>query len=112
MFVKDGGTLIIFAQCRDGLGSDAFIEYFDCGGFKETFARLEKNYKGNGGTALSMMTKTRRINIFIKTDLDDTICRILGMKKIEIDDIEKLLKNNTHDSACIENASLLIVQAV
>jgi len=108
MFVKDRGCLIILAECIDGIGSDTFIKYFNYGGFNPAFNILEKGYKGNGGTALSMMSKTSRINIFLKTALDDKICKIIGVKKAEAAMIQTLIREFQHDLACIENASLLI----
>jgi nickel-dependent lactate racemase len=108
MFVKDGGSLIILAECPDGIGSDSFIEYFNYHNFARAFNVLETDYKGNGGTALSMMAKTSRINIFLKTALDDKICRKIGIQKIEDNMIQALIKKFQHDMTCIENANLLI----
>lgn len=108
MFVKDHGRLIVFAECADGIGSDAFIEYFNYHNFTRAFDVLAENYKGNGGTALSMMTKTKRINIFLKTALDDILCKIIGVQKIEDPMIKTLTTKFQTDMACIENASLLI----
>ncbi len=73
---------------------------------------LEKNYKGNGGTALSMMAKTGRINIFLKTALNDKICRKIGVTKLEgnrmQEQVNEVITNTQMDIAWIENASLLI----
>jgi len=107
MFVKDRGSLIIMAQCPDNLGSDTFLEYFEFKNFSQAFSALEDNYQGNGGTALSMMGKTRRINIFIKTALDDKVCQKIGIKKIETAMIKTIIKD-FHDMAVIKNASLTI----
>ena len=107
MFVKDKGALVMIAQCSDGIGSDAFLEYFEFKNFSRAFSILENNYKGNGGTALSMMDKTSRINIFIKTDLDDKVCRKIGMQKIETAMIQTMI-TASQDMAVIKNASLLI----
>ena len=108
MFVKDGGSLIVLAECIDGIGSDSFIEYFNYHNFTQAFNILEKDYKGNGGTALSMMAKTSRINIFLKTFLDDKICQKIGIQKIEDNMILTLTQKFHHDMACIKNASLLV----
>lgn len=108
MFVKDRGTLVVFAQCVDGIGSDTFIEYFNYHSFNKAFDVLEKEYKGNGGTALSMMSKTKRINILLKTDLDHEVCRKTGVTKADDTKIYNIIKNNQKEMACIENASLLI----
>ena len=108
MFVKDNGALIIMAQCTDGLGSDNFLEYFELKNFTRAFSILEENYQGNGGTALSMMEKTHRISIFIRTALDDKLCQKIGIKKIETTMIETMIKGSQGDIAVIKNASLLI----
>lgn len=108
MFVKDGGYLILLAKCPDGIGSETFMPYFECGGFEKAFEAIHRDYKGNGGTALSMMAKTRRINIFLKTGLSATICGRMGVKKIDDDEIEKLINSYGDDMACIKNSGLLI----
>ena len=108
MFVKDMGSLIIYAQCPDGIGSDTFLEYFEFQSFRKAFNILADHYRGNGGTALSMMAKSSRINIFIITDLDDKVCRKMGMEKID-PCIETLLKGFQGDVAGIDNASLLVM---
>ncbi len=108
LFVKDGGSLVVFAQCSDGIGSDTFLPWFEYQDFKAAFSALEKDYKGNGGTALSMINKTQRINIFLKTDLDAKICARIGVEKINHSIMEELIKDARQDMACIENAGLLI----
>ena len=107
MFVKDNGSLIVLSECMDGIGSDTFMDYFNYQDFAKAFDILKTDYKGNGGTALSMMAKTNRINIFLKTALDDETCRKIGVIKIKIDTIQPLVRVFTKDMACIENASLL-----
>lgn len=107
-FVKEGGNLIVLAQCADGIGSETFLPYFQMNGRHAAFETLEKDYRGNGGTALSMMEKTERINIFIKTGLDDRICSTIGMKKIDCRRAQTLIDKETKDLATIQNASLLI----
>jgi len=108
MFVKDKGSLIVLSECMDGIGSDTFMEYFDNQDFARAFDILKTDYKGNGGTALSMMAKTGRINIFLKTTLDGKSCHKIGVVKIKINIIQPLVKVFKKDMACIENASLLI----
>ena len=53
------------------------------------------------------MEKSDRINIFIKTELDDKVCRKIGMQKIETAMIQKMI-SDYNDVAVIDNASLLI----
>ncbi|MCP3872287.1 MAG: nickel-dependent lactate racemase [Desulfobacteraceae bacterium] len=108
MFVKENGVLIVLAECIDGIGSDTFIEYFNMHNFNQAFDILKNNYKGNGGTALSMMTKAGRIKIFLKTALDDKVCKKIGVERIDEAGLMQKIKEFQYDMACIENASVLI----
>lgn len=49
-FVRDGGRLVVLAQCRGGIGSDTFLPWFDNGDWDTAFDRLSDCYVGNGGT--------------------------------------------------------------
>ena len=63
-FVRNGGSLIVLAECPDGVGSKTFLPWFEMGDWEKAFNRLAANYEGNGGTALSMMSKLQRIQDF------------------------------------------------
>lgn len=110
-FVKTGGLLILFAACPDGIGSDRFLEYFTSGSFAGAFERLKRDYKGNGTTALSLMSKTDRIHICMHTELDRSLCRMMGLKKRGLSAIDHLIGTAAKEgktAAYIENAGLLI----
>jgi nickel-dependent lactate racemase len=107
-FVKDGGKLIILCECIDGIGSNYFMKFLEAGSFENAFVMLEKNYEGNGGTALSMMTKTGRIRIHMLTNLSDMECRALDVTKLKERDIQAIIDNEKGSIAVIQNASLLV----
>ena len=107
-FVKDGGKLVILTECVDGIASNYFLKYLETGSFKKAYAILEQNYEGNGGTALSMMTKTTRINIYMMTSLDDTLCKTLNVKRVNEKEVQQLLDKEKGSIAVIQNASLLV----
>ena len=107
-FVKDRGKLIILSECIDGIASDYFLQYIKAGSFEKAFAMLEENYEGNGGTALSMMTKTKRIQIFMMTSLDDLICNTLNVTKVNQTAVQDLLNREKGAVTVITNVSLLI----
>ena len=92
-FVKDGGKLYLFAECRDGIGSETFLPWFEEKSFKDAFEKLKYNYSGNGGTALSLMTKEKRISINLYTELDNNICEKIGITKINNPNISKAAAN-------------------
>lgn len=81
-FVRDGGRLITFAECPDGVGSTTFLPWFECGGRQRAFERLAASYEGNGGTALAMMEKTERIRIGMVTELPPQVCHTIGVDRL------------------------------
>ncbi|MBN2347743.1 MAG: nickel-dependent lactate racemase [Bacteroidales bacterium] len=107
-FVKDGGSLVLLAECRDGIGTNSFLPVFDLGNWNTTFNHLLKNYQGNGGTALAMMAKTSRIKIYMLTSLDLATCDKIGVKKVLAEDINDLIAQHSGSIAVIENASMLV----
>jgi len=108
MFVKDKGNLIVLAKCPDGIGSKTFLPWFELGTWEKAFVRLSKNYEGNGGTALSMMSKLRRIKISMVTELDDAICRTIGVKKITMNQAKEHVERFSGSIAAITHAGLLV----
>ena len=107
-FVKDGGRLVILAQCRDGIGSGTFLPWFELGGWHAAFDRLSENYEGNGGTALAMMSKLERIRISIATELDNNLAKLIGFEKITLEDAVQMAHHHDGSVAVIPNASLLV----
>lgn len=107
-FVKDGGRLVILSECADKIGSNYFMKYLDAGSFDAAYAMLAKNYEGNGGTALSMMLKTKRIHIHMLTSLDEAVCKTLGVTKVTDEDIQKIINAEKGSMAVIKNASMLV----
>jgi nickel-dependent lactate racemase len=106
-FTADGGRLIVLARCPDGIGSATFLPWFDLGGFQPAFERLAQGYVGNGGTALAMMAKTRRIRIALATDLDEAAVKSMGCEKISLDQARQEVAADG-PWAVIPNASLLV----
>ncbi len=107
-FVKDGGILIMLSECIDGVGSDYFMQYLEMENFEKTFELLSENYEGNGGTALSMMAKTKRIKIYLLTSLNEQKCKILNVHKISEKDMQQIINDHSGTLSFIKNASLLV----
>ncbi len=106
-FVRDGGSLILLAECADGIGSATFLPYFAMDNREAAFDHLVAHYSGNGGTALAMMAKTERIRIFLVTDLDEDLCRRIDVTPISGKEAARRAIN-AGELAVITNASMLI----
>ncbi|MHC4883772.1 MAG: lactate racemase domain-containing protein [Planctomycetota bacterium] len=108
LYLKDGGTLLLLAECPDGVGSQTFLPWFDCGGFDAAFKRLQADYQGNGGTALALMTKTARIRIGLMTELPTELCASLALERLSADAIQERLSNETGRIAVLPKAALTL----
>jgi hypothetical protein len=72
------------------------------------FDQLADNYVGNGGTALSLMTKTRRIRIALVTELDQKTTDLIGIEKLSADQAIEEVRAFKEEAAVIPNASMLV----
>jgi len=107
-FVRDQGTLIVLAECADGIGSTTFLPYFELGGWDQAFDQLATDYRGNGGTALALMAKTRRITVALVTALAPELCQRIGLSRLSRDQVAGQLSQDHQDLAVISNSSLLV----
>jgi lactate racemase len=107
-FVRNGGSLIVLAECPDGVGSKTFLPWFEMGGWERAFTRLAAHYEGNGGTALSMMSKLKRIKVFMVTDLSRSHCDTIGIEKISMDQAKMTVKQSLGSIAAIPSAGMLV----
>lgn len=108
MFVRDGGQLIVLAQCADGIGSATFLPYFEMGGPEQAYHHLQAHYSGNGGTALALMTKNQRIAISMVSGLPVNLCQRIGLKSVDYQTLAASLRQPGIRIAIIPNSSMVI----
>ena len=68
---KDGGTIVLLAECRDGLGRADFMKWFEAPDSRSLEKRLRNGYEVNGQTAWSLLTKTERYRVCLVSQLRD-----------------------------------------
>ena len=77
--LKEGGVMVLLAQCRDGYGNATFFDWFrfrDLGAFE---ARLRSHYEINGQTAYSLLQKAQKFRVILVSDLPPEEIRTMGM---------------------------------
>ncbi len=73
----DGGTIVLLAECRDGLGRSDFLKWFESENSSALEARLREKYEVNGQTAWALLSKTERFRVLMITKLaDDEVRRM------------------------------------
>ncbi len=75
----DGGTIILLAECPDGLGRADFLKWFEVTDSRELETRLRTAYEVNGQTAWALLTKAERFRVHIVTKLEDAELRRMRM---------------------------------
>ena len=78
---RDGGTIIFFAECADGLGRHDFLNWFEAEGAAQLAENLCAHYQVNGQTAWSLLLKAERFNIQIITSLPENETRQMRLHK-------------------------------
>ena len=66
---NDGGTIILLAECSDGLGRPDFLKWFDESDSRALAARLINGYEVNGQTAWALLTKAERFRVCLVSEL-------------------------------------------
>lgn len=68
---KDGGTIVLLAECGDGLGRSDFMKWFDSSDSRALAERLRNEYEVNGQTAWALLTKAERYRVCLISQLPD-----------------------------------------
>lgn len=77
--LKDGGVMILLAECRDGFGNGTFFNWFRHKRLEEFEAALRAQYEINGQTAYSLLQKAQRFRIILVSQFSLQQVEEMGM---------------------------------
>ncbi len=89
---NDGGTIILLAECPDGMGRDDMLRWFDAADSRELATRLCEKYQVNGQTAWSLLQKAERFDIRVVTSLSGEATPKMRLKEIAFFDLEPMIR--------------------
>jgi nickel-dependent lactate racemase len=105
--VREGGALLLLAECKGGVGNPTFLDWFRFGSEKDFVQALRKNFEINGQTALSTFLKCCRIRTYMATSLDGGILKKMGITKVtDIGEFAKREKLDKKKVALIPHGSV------
>ena len=87
----EGGTIIMLAECADGLGRADFLNWFEAADSNDLAKRLCDQYQVNGQTAWSLLRKAERFDIRIMTSL--RVSELERMRLRKVDSLEHALSD-------------------
>ena len=80
--VKEGGRIILLAECAGGMGSEHFLNWFGRTSAREAEKRLRQIFELNGFTALSVMRIARRSPVIMVSELSEEIIQKMGFTPV------------------------------
>jgi len=86
--VKEGGTIVLIAQCKEGHGSEKF--YSEMGKYEssdEIKKDLMKKFVMGKHKVYYMLKATEKVKLYMVTDMDDELVAHFRMEKIDSDEI-------------------------
>lgn len=86
---NDGGTIVLLAECSDGLGRADFLKWFTENDARALATRLGEGYEVNGQTAWSLLTKAERHTIFLISELPDE--QVQSMRMIPAHSLDEVM---------------------
>ena len=87
---NDGGTIVLLAECSDGLGRPDFLKWFEETDSRALAARLVNGYEVNGQTAWALLTKAERFRVCLISELPPDDVR--RMRMVPVRTIEEALE--------------------
>ncbi|MEZ5427375.1 MAG: nickel-dependent lactate racemase [Pyrinomonadaceae bacterium] len=78
---RDGGTIVLLAECENGLGRKDFLDWFETENSAELAEKLCQSYQVNGQTAWAILQKAEKFDVRIVTDLPEDVCGRMRLKK-------------------------------
>ena len=77
--LKDGGVMILLAECRDGFGNGTFFNWFRHKSLEEFETALRAQYEINGQTAYSLLQKAQRFRVILVSQFPAQQVEEMGM---------------------------------
>jgi lactate racemase len=102
---NDGGTIVLLAECRDGLGRPDFLKWFDERDARALAARLVNGYEVNGQTAWALLTKAERFRVCLVSELPPEDVRRMRMAPVRT--IEEALEGKGNGFIMPRGAAVL-----
>lgn len=108
---NDGGTIVLLAECSDGLGRNDFLKWFEAENSNALAEMLCVKYQVNGQTAWSLLQKAERFDIRILTELGSAATGTMKLKKVTIEDFNSLVGNISKPAYIIPAAAQIAISA-
>jgi len=114
--LREGGVMVLLAECRDGYGNSTFFDWFRFRDLREFETALRKRYEINGQTAYATLDKAQRFRVILVSALPPEEVATMGMvpaKSLDeaMEKAEQLLPENYSAYVIPQGGTVLPVSA-
>ena len=88
---RDGGVIVLLAECEDGLGRSDFLDWFDARDSNALAQKLCESYQVNGQTAWSLLKKAERFEIRLASRLDAQTIGKMRLSSTELNAVQQMI---------------------
>ncbi len=99
----DGGTIVLLAECPEGMGRKDFLDWFSVEGSQELAEKLCEKYQVNGQTAWSLLRTVERFDVRIISSLSGPDTQ--QMRMTIAGDLNKLLSEKSVSGCILPNGA-------
>lgn len=86
-----GGTIVLLAECPDGLGRKDFLKWFDEPDSRRLEQRLRGAYEVNGQTAWALLMKAERFRVHLISELPDDEVKRMRMQPTSLKELQQIV---------------------
>ncbi|HYJ91724.1 MAG TPA: nickel-dependent lactate racemase [Pyrinomonadaceae bacterium] len=87
---NEGGTIIFFAECAEGLGRSDFLDWLSAADSRELGHKLCEQYQVNGQTAWSLLRKAESFDVRLVSNLSPDIAVKMRLSPITANSIKDI----------------------
>lgn len=106
---RTGGTIILLAECADGLGRADFLKWFEAENSERLAEKLCEKYRVNGQTAWNLLRIAEKFDVKIITSLSEAETRSMRLEKADsLSEILRAIGENARGCILPSGAKFLI----
>lgn len=100
--VKPGGTILLFAECRDGAGANTFFNWINPLKEGNLYEKLKDNFTIAGYIFYAAVEIAKKLNVILVSSIDSELVKPMGIKSTnDIDEALSLAGINDEDKKII-----------